>query len=61
MTFPDNNTVSWSIVANAASRPAFAHVGSARNNFETWNVYKDNYRVLYTVDGWSCFTVYWCF
>ena len=60
-TFPDGNQVSWSIVANAGSLPTYSHVGTAKNNFESWNVYKDNYRVLYQVNGWTCYTVYWCF
>ena len=60
-TFPDGNTVSWSIVNNAGSLPTYSNVGTAKNNFESWNVYKDNYRVLYEVNGWTCYTVYWCF
>lgn len=60
-TFPDGNQVSWSIVANAGSLPTYSHVGTAKNSFESWNVYKDNYRVLYQVNGWTCYTVYWCF
>lgn len=60
-TFPDGNKVSWSIVANAGTMAAYSNVGTAGNNFEHWNVYKDKYRLLYEVDGWQCFTVYWCF
>ncbi|OQO05246.1 hypothetical protein B0A48_09013 [Cryoendolithus antarcticus] len=61
VSFPDGNTVNWAIVANAGSLGTYSHVGSARNKFESWNVYKDKYRLLYQVDGWSCYTVYWCF
>lgn len=60
-TFPDGNTVSWNIEAGAGATQAYTNVGTAKNSFEGWNVYKDNYRLLYTVDGWSCYTVYWCF
>ncbi|KAH7350893.1 hypothetical protein BKA65DRAFT_246865 [Rhexocercosporidium sp. MPI-PUGE-AT-0058] len=60
-TFPDGNVVRWSIVANAGSLATYSNVGIASNLEEHWNVYKDKYRLLYEVDGWQCYTVYWCF
>ena len=61
VTFPDGNTVTWNIESDGNWQPTYSSVGTAKNNFETWNVYKDNYRVLYEVDGWKCYTLYWCF
>ena len=58
--FPDKNIVAWQIDPNAQTEATYALVGSAKNNFELWNVYKDKYRLLYEVDGWQCYTVYWC-
>ena len=58
VTFPDGNTVSWDIEARATVFPTYSWVGTAKNNYESWNVYKDIYLVLYTVDGRACYTVY---
>jgi hypothetical protein len=35
-------------------------VGTAKNNFRNFGVHKDNFRVLYTIDGWEVHTVYRC-
>jgi hypothetical protein len=61
VTFPDGNSVSWVIQNDAGQLPKYSHVGTAKNKYESWNIYKDNYRVLYEIDGWQCYTAYWCF
>ena len=61
VTFKDGTTVTWSIETDGATQPTFSQVGTAKNDFEKWTVYKDKYRQLYEIDGWKCYSVYWCF
>jgi hypothetical protein len=59
--FSNGTNFSWNILPAAQQAQFLAPVGSASNTFNNYVVYKDNGRVLYTVDGFECRTLYWCF
>ncbi|RSL59086.1 hypothetical protein CEP53_005944 [Fusarium sp. AF-6] len=64
-TFGTGVTFTSEIFANAASKRTNAWTGTGTNGFHNFNCYKSTdpgapARVLYTVDGWSVYSIYWC-
>lgn len=59
--YKNGTTFHWNIYGNAQELPDYARVGVCDNGYNTYNVYKDKQRVIYTIDGWQCTTIYWCF
>ncbi|ORY16355.1 hypothetical protein BCR34DRAFT_584306 [Clohesyomyces aquaticus] len=61
-TFPDGNQFWASIAENAHddSVPLYSEVGNAGNSYHGMRVFKDRWRVMYEIDGWKCYTLYWC-
>ncbi|MCJ1398726.1 hypothetical protein MMC11_001927 [Xylographa trunciseda] len=60
--FPDGDRfTSWlgspSDIAPIENLP---QVGRAANRYRSMDAYKDQYRVLYEIDGWLVYTVYYC-
>jgi hypothetical protein len=52
-------TLQWTIDANATQKPAGTVVGSANNGFRSFQIVKDDARVLFiTGDGFVCTSVY---
>ena len=51
----------WDIFGNAQEKQNYEFVGTADNTYVRFKVYKDRQRVLYTIDGWECTVIYWCF
>ena len=45
----------------ARDSPEFSYVGNADNTFNRYRIFKDRKHLLYTIDGWECYTVYWAF
>jgi len=60
VTFPDGNVFTWSINANAQAQAFGTQVGTAKNNFQTYSIFKDDQHVVYSKDGLNYKTIYWC-
>ncbi|MCJ1295283.1 hypothetical protein MMC34_006845 [Xylographa carneopallida] len=60
--FPDGDRFSaWiGAAADVAKVATFHQVGWAANAYRPMNVYRDQWRVLYEIDGWQVYTVYYC-
>ncbi|KAF4457680.1 myroilysin precursor [Fusarium austroafricanum] len=64
-TFGTGVSFTSNIFADAASKRANAWAGTATNGFRNFNCYKtsnpgEKPYVLYTVDGWSVYSIYMC-
>ncbi|KAF2742333.1 zincin [Sporormia fimetaria CBS 119925] len=59
--------VKWSLVDDAGRVPNFTQVGFAErlaygeSDWNLWNVYRDDGRVLYEKDGWKFRAMFWAF
>lgn len=55
-------TVGWNLADDAGRSPIFSRVGFAdKNNDSKWDVYRDDGRVLYEMDGWRAQAMFWAF
>ncbi|KAM5354902.1 hypothetical protein ACJ41O_001548 [Fusarium nematophilum] len=63
-TFRTGVTFTSKIFADAAGKGPNAWAGTGSNGFSKFNCYKETNpgasRLLYTVDGWSVYSIYWC-
>jgi len=58
-TFSDGDVFSSSVNSNAPSAKYGAPCGTASNKFRPMTIYKDDYKLLYEVNGWQVHAVYW--
>jgi hypothetical protein len=58
-TFADGDVFSSTVSANAPSAKYGAPCGTAANKYRPMTIYKDDYKLLYEVDGWQVHAVYW--
>jgi hypothetical protein len=49
--FPDHNTVSWNIEADAQTKPFLAKVGTANNSEQSFTIFKDDNHEVFDRDG----------
>ena len=59
-TFQDGNVFTWTIQRNAQSLAFATECGDAKNNFQSYRVFKDDHHVVWKQDGWEYKTIYWC-
>ncbi|KAH8656593.1 CAP domain-containing protein [Tricladium varicosporioides] len=59
VTFPDGNVLTWSIPSDAQSKPDQTKVGTAHNKQRNFDIYKDNKRKVFDLDGISYNVIYW--
>jgi hypothetical protein len=59
-TFKDGNTFTCSVNADGFTQAFGTAVGTAHNNFHGFTIFKDDGRVLYTINGWQVTSIYWC-
>ena len=56
---PSGVTFSWGIAADAQSKPNFSPVGGG-NNGRQFTCYKDDQHALFTQNGVTCRSIYYC-
>lgn len=61
VTFNNGTRFYWTMYDGARDSPEFSYVGNADNTFNRYRIFKDRKHLLYTIDGWECYTVYWAF
>ncbi|KAH8808615.1 hypothetical protein F5884DRAFT_900835 [Xylogone sp. PMI_703] len=59
-TFPSSTTFSWGIAADAQSHATFTAVGGGNNGFKQFTCYKDDGHGMFTQNGVTCKSVYYC-
>jgi hypothetical protein len=63
--FPDGVTLKWNISGTPESDATLAvgtHVGTAKNDFESFIVFKDSGNFMFTnADGYQCNKIYFVF
>ena len=57
--FADGDTLTWNIQANAQSLPFETQCGTAKNKYQSFNVFKDDKHVVWEQNGWAYETIYW--
>jgi len=58
-TFADGNIFECLVASDAATKSTGTIVGAAGNKFRSFTVYKSDYHVVYTIDGWAVHAVYY--
>jgi hypothetical protein len=58
--FGNGNHFSVMVDANGQAVPVYSKCGHAQNKFRVFDVHRDNFRVLYEVDGWHVYAAYYC-
>ncbi|KAJ8121449.1 hypothetical protein O1611_g10097 [Lasiodiplodia mahajangana] len=58
--FTSGTTFSWTIQSDAQNKPNYTKVGTARNPYHNYNVFKDDQHVMYTEgSGNVCRSIYY--
>ncbi|PMD45889.1 PR-1-like protein [Hyaloscypha variabilis F] len=60
VTFPDGNVFTWSINADAQAQAFGTQVGTAKNNYQSYTIFKDDQHIVYSENGLNYKTIYWC-
>ncbi|KAK3938730.1 hypothetical protein QBC46DRAFT_317176 [Diplogelasinospora grovesii] len=59
-TFPSGTKFNWSINADAQDQPNYSLVGTGSNPYHNFNCYKDDQHTLFTSNGQTCKSIYYC-
>jgi hypothetical protein len=57
--FADGNAFTCVLNGDAHVQATGTKVGVAANNFRSFDVYKGDGRLLYTIDGWGVYAIYY--
>ena len=58
--FPNGDDFTWNINSGAQSQGDFSECGSAKNNEQSFKVFKGDKHVVFQKDGWTYTTIYYC-
>jgi hypothetical protein len=59
-TFNDGNVLAVNIVAGAGDQGFGSPVGSGKNNFQSYQIFKDDSRQVFESGGWTFTSIWWC-